>query len=316
MKKTLSAFQNVMNQCMALKPNESILIITDPDQKSLAEKFLKAAKEITNNAKLISFDTMTENAQEPPTKIAKKMAASDVALLVTTFSLSHTQARKKANLAGCRIASMPGITQDMVTRTLAGNYSKIAKISQKLAKILTTGNKVTITSPGGTNLNLDITNRPAIADTGLFTKPGDFGNLPAGEAFVAPVEEKTNGTIVFDGAFADIVLDKPIKSLVKNGVAYSITGGKAAKTLNKLFQKVSPKAKIIAELGIGTNPNCKLSPEVLEAEKVYGTCHIALGNNQGFGGKISIPFHSDGIILNPSLLVDNKPILKNNQILI
>ena len=38
---------------------------------------------------------MTENAQEPPEKIAQKMKLADTSLLVTTYSLSHTQARKK-----------------------------------------------------------------------------------------------------------------------------------------------------------------------------------------------------------------------------
>lgn len=309
-------FQNVFNQCMDLKPNESVLIVTDPARRVLAGKFLKVAKTITQKAELISFDTMTENAQEPPKEVADKMKQSDVALLITTFSLSHTQARKNACLNGCRIASMPGITQDIVTRTLAYDYTKIAKITQKLANILSKGKKITITAKKGTDLSLDISKRKAIADTGLFTKPGSFGNLPAGEAFIAPIETKTNGLVVFDGAMADISLDQPITLEINNGIAEKITGGKAAKKLNQLVDRVGLKARLIGELGIGTNPTVKLCPNMLEAEKLYGTCHLALGNNATFGGTNLVPFHSDGIILNPLITLDGKIIVKNNKIIL
>lgn len=304
----ITSHQNILKNLLAVRPNESALIVTDPAKTRLAGEFLDEAKKITKKAKLISFDNMTENAQEPPKDIAQKMLKADVCLLITTFSLSHTQARKNACKAAARIASMPGITKDIVTRTLSSDYSKIAKTSQKMANILTKGKKVTITSPAGTNLSLDISNRKAIADTGLITKPGDFGNLPAGEAFVAPIENKTNGIVLFDGAFAGITLDQPIKLEIKSGMALKITGGSAAKKLNQLINQVGPKAKVIGELGIGTNPACKLSPNILEAEKVYGTCHLALGNNIGFGGTNNVPFHSDGIILNPTITIDSKTI--------
>ncbi|MBU1085047.1 MAG: aminopeptidase [Candidatus Beckwithbacteria bacterium] len=318
MSSKINPFTNVIQNCMAVKPTDSVLIVTDPTRNLLACEFLKAAKEITKKAELISFDSMIENAQEPPKEIGDLLHTSDVCLLITTYSLSHTQARKNACKAGARIASMPGITKDMILRTLSEDYSEIAKTSQKLKKVLETGKKVTITSPGGTNLTLTITNRPVIADTGFFTKPGDFGNLPAGETFLAPIEEKTNGTIIFDGSFAGITLDKPIKIEVKNGLAIKISGGKAAKTLKKLIDRVRPchKAKIIGELGLGTNKTCKLCPQILEAEKVYGTAHLALGNNFGFGGSNQVSFHSDGIILNPTVTVDKKIIIKNNKILI
>lgn len=311
------AINNVYQTCFNLQPTESVLIVTDPSRSVLAGKFIDVVKKLTPKTELVSFDSMTENAQEPPENIALKMAKVDAVLLITTYSLSHTKARKTACKNGARIASMPGITEDIVIRTLSGDYSTIAKTSQAIAKSLQTTQKISITSPKGTNLNLAFSSkRPAIADTGLITKPGDFGNLPAGEAFIAPLEEKTNGVIVFDGAFANIDLDKPIKVVVKNGIDTSITGGKAAKILKSLLKKVGPKAKVVAELGIGTNPYCQLSPNTLEAEKVYGTCHLALGNNIGFGGKNNVPFHSDGIILNPTIAVDGKIIVSNNQILI
>ena len=308
---------NVIKNNLKLKSNESVLIVTDPrKEKTEAAIFFEAAKKFTKNVELISFSGMTENAQEPPKIVSQAMKNTDTSLLVTTFSLSHTQARKEACQVGTRIISLPGITREMILRILSVDYSELSKLCQKLQTAMNLGNQVTITSPAGTNLKLSIRNRFALSDTGDFSKPGSFGNLPAGETFIAPIENKTEGIVVFDGAIADIELDKPITLEIKAGKTISIPGGKAAKQLKHLIELAGEKAKIIGEFGIGTNKSCRLSSEVLEAEKVYGTCHLALGNNVTFGGKNSVPFHSDGIIKKPTVIIDNKIILKNGKFII
>jgi leucyl aminopeptidase (aminopeptidase T) len=316
-KKEFQVGMNVLKNNLKLKPKESVLIVTDPGKEKIeAAIFFEAAKKFTKKVELISFSGMTENAQEPPKKVAEKMKQTDTCLLVTTYSLSHTQARKHANKVGTRIISLPGITQEMILRTLSIDYSSLGKLCHKLEKIITKGNNVIITSPGGTNLNLSIKNRVALSDTGDFSKAGSMGNLPAGETFIAPIENKTNGVVVFDGAFADIELDEPITVKIKSGKAVKISGGKAAKELENLIKLAGEKAKIVCEFGIGTNKTTKLIPEVLEAEKVYGTCHLALGNNATFGGKNSVQFHSDGIIKKPTIMIDNKTIMKLGKFLL
>ncbi|MBU1323577.1 aminopeptidase [Patescibacteria group bacterium] len=301
---------------MGVKPGESVLIVTDPARSDLAGIFTTAAKEITTKIEVVSFSSMTENAQEPPLEIAEKMKAADVTLLVTTYSLSHTRARENASKKGCRIASMPSITRDMITRTLSADYTKIAQLSTKLAQILTGADIARLTSPAGTNMRFDLTNRKGFADTGIYTKKGDWGNLPAGEACIGPIEGQTQGVLVINGAIAGIKLDQPIKVAIKNGLATKITGGKAAKNLIKTLDQIGTKARNIAELGIGTNPLAKLSSDILEAEKVFGTCHVALGSNISYGGQVDVPFHSDGIVLNSTLQIDAKIIIKAGKFLL
>ena len=304
----LAAGRNVMKQCMEVKPCETVLIVTDPARSDLAGIFETAAREITDKVEVVSFTGQTENAQEPPLEIAEKMKAADVALLVTTYSLSHTQTRKNACKNGCRIASMPGITRNMIIRTLRADYSAIAKLSQKLAKILTRGKIAHLISPAGTNIQFNLTSRKGFADTGIYTKKGNWGNLPAGEACIGPLENQTQGVLVIDDAL--------IKIIVKNGFATTISGGQAAKKLTKTLDQIGPKTRNIAELGIGTNPLARLSSSILEAEKVYGTCHVALGSNISYGGQVDVPFHSDGIILDPTLQIDGKIIIKSGKILV
>jgi leucyl aminopeptidase (aminopeptidase T) len=301
-----------MQQCMNVQDNESVLIVTDEQAANEAAIFFEAAKAFTSNVTMLAMPTATEHAQEPLLEVASFMKQSDVALLVTTYSLSHTQARKEACTAGTRIASMPTITHEMILRTLPVDYDEIAQLSTKIADIQSTGSEVHITSPNGTDVRFSIKGRTAIADTGLFTKPGDFGNLPAGEAFVAPVEGSAEGTIVFDGCFADIKLDQPITVTVKDGHATDIAGGEAARVLTNKLAAVGKDGYNIAEFGIGTNTTAQLNDNLLEVEKVHGTCHIALGNNATFGGEVDVPFHSDGVILKPTVKIDGKKIIEND----
>lgn len=308
------AGRNVMGQCMSVRPDEQILIVTDQSKlETEAAIFFEAAKQFSHNIKLIYFSGMTENAQEPPWELTEEMCNSNVVLLVTTYSLTHTRARERASQLGTRIASMPGITHEMIIRTLSIDYAEIAQLSKKIAARLTAGKNALLTAVNGTNVFFDLAGRTAIADTGLFTNPGDFGNLPAGEAFIAPREGKSEGIIVFDGCFANIILDRPIKILVEKGTVVDIQGGEAARLLNQRLSGIGKQGYNIAELGVGTNKMARLNSELLEVEKVFGTVHVALGNNATFGGEVDVPFHSDGVILKPSLQVDNKFVLKDGR---
>ena len=86
--------------------------------------------------------------------------------------------------------------------------------------------------------------------------------------------------------------------------------------MDEVLDSAGKEARNIAEFGIGTNENAKITGNILEDEKVIGTCHIALGNNAGFGGKVNVQLHIDGIIKKPTIFVDNKKILDDGRLLI
>lgn len=306
----------VMRSCMNVQPTEKVLVVTDSSKRNVEAAILfEAAKTVADEVTLLSFDGMTSNAQEPPEQIRAAMVGADVVFLVTSYSLSHTAARLDACRRGARIASMPGITKNMMMRALDIDYESLGKLSRRLARILSNGSRVTLTSPAGTRLQLTIAKRQGIADSGVFKKPGDFGNLPAGEAFIAPQESETNGVVVFDGAVANIELDKPISIQIRQGIIQTIMGGKAAKIFEQTIDAAGKQARIACEFGIGTNPAARLSPQILEAEKVYGTCHVAFGKNNTFGGVVDVLFHTDGLIKNPTLIVDGVTIVNQGRIL-
>ena len=305
----------VFTTCLKVKKDERILIVTDDAQASIAADFFQAAGVFSKNISVYSVADMTENGQEPSDEISQAMLNCDIALLITTYSLSHTKSRVASSENGARIISMPGITEEILNRSVDVDYDDQVKRTDALTAILTQGSKVTITSPGGTHVHFSIDGRTAEGDTGMCTKPGDFINLPAGEAFVAPLETTAQGAIVFDGAIASIPLDKPVTLRMKNGSIESLEGGSTAKLFETRLDAAGRKARTICEFGIGTNSKAIPSPEILEAEKVFGTCHIAFGRNTTFGGINDVPFHTDGLILRPTITIDGSIIMKDGVLL-
>jgi leucyl aminopeptidase (aminopeptidase T) len=250
------------------------------------------------------------SGEEPPAPIAQLMSESNVVLCPTTKSLSHTKARRIASARGARIASLPTITKEMVVRCLTADYGSIAALTKHVAAKLSRGSKFKVQSELGTRLELERQARNVGADTGLLTRSGEFGNLPAGEAFFAPMEGTANGKIIFDGSVADVgILIEPIELLVEHGVARIVSTSAAARELERYLSAHGPEAYNIAELGVGTNDRAIVSGHILEDEKVLGTVHIALGNNAGMGGTVNVPIHLDGLIRKATLYVDGELVL-------
>ncbi|WP_258358755.1 aminopeptidase [Moorella sulfitireducens] len=299
-----------LTECLAVTSNETVLIVTDTDLQPVGEAFFAAARELKAEAAIITMLPRDNHGQEPPPVVAAAMRESQVVVLATSRSLSHTRARREANTAGARIASLPGATADMLERTLAVDYKALAADCEHYASLLTSGREVHLTTPAGTDLTFSIAGRPGHPDTGLYTRPGSFGNLPAGEAYVAPVEGTARGLLVIDGALAGIgILEKPLRIKVEAGQAVAVSGGREARLLEEIFNRYGPASRNIAELGIGLNPLARLTGNVLEDEKVRGTVHIALGDNSTFGGQVEAPSHLDGILLRPRLKVDRQELL-------
>jgi len=307
-----------IKDCMGAKKNESVLVITDELKREIGYSLFENAKALGHRALFVEMKSGKINGEEPPKEIAELMQKFDVVLIPTAKSVTHTDARRAASAKGVRVATFPGITKEIMIRGMNADYDAISKRSIKLKKILEKGKHVRITAPAGTDIEFDITGRTAIASKGLYHKKGESGNLPTGETYNAPVEGTANGTFVVDGSFAGLGLigDVNIKVEVKDGFAKKITGGKAAKKLNEMLDKVGKGARNIAEFGIGTNDSAKLSGILLEDEKVMGTVHIALGNNITMGGTFNVPIHLDGVIKKPTVYLDGKFLMKDGKLLI
>lgn len=314
----VAAAQVAVRDCLAVKPEEQALIVTDPPLADIGRLLWEACREAGADAVLCEIIPRREHAEEPPAVVAAAMKKAHVVFCPTSKSLSHTQARHEACQAGARVATLPNIRRETFLRALAADYRAIARRSERLAGILTQRQTVHLTTPAGTDLVFSLAGRAAKADTGICHAPGTFSNLPAGEAFIAPVEGTANGVAVIDGTMLGMRLeDDPLRLVFRDGVAVEISGGgEVSERLRALVERLGPAAATLAELGVGTNERAQLCGSTLEDEKVLGTVHLALGDNSTFGGTVRVASHQDGILLRPSLIADGLTLIENGKLLI
>jgi len=311
--KMMKISKNVLANCLAIKEGELFLIVADEAKKDIAESLYEAGKALLAETMLMVMQKREKSGQEPPATVAAAMKAADVAVCVTEHSLTHTQARKKAVEAGTRLATMPGITKDMFLEgAISADYEQVRILTEQVTDILTKGKHVRI-EKDGYSLEFNITERQGIPSTGMYLNPGESGNLPSGEAYIAPVEGSASGTIVVDGSVAGIgKLSHPLTLTIEEGRLVKADGEEADSLLQILGEK---EGRMLGEFGIGTNNKARITGVVLEDEKVYGTIHVAFGSNATFGGNVSAGVHIDGVVMAPTVYMDDTLIMENGVLI-
>jgi leucyl aminopeptidase (aminopeptidase T) len=306
-------YLTILVDCLGVAPGEEVVVVTDPARRPIAESLVSGARALEAEATLAEMSERSGHAVEPPAAIAAAMLAADVVIAPTTMSLSHTEARRRASEKGVRAATLPGVTAELLERTMSADYGLIRARSQRVAEALTAGREARITSRSGTDVTLSIAGREGYADTGDLTAPGSFGNLPAGEGFIAPVEGTAAGRVVFDGAVA--AYGAPVEVILEGGYATRFEGESGAR-LRALIERHGRDAFALAELGVGTNDAARLSGSVLEDEKIMGTIHLAFGDNHSFGGRVRVSSHIDLVVVEPTLTIDGTRLVDAGRLLV
>jgi leucyl aminopeptidase (aminopeptidase T) len=218
----------------------------------------------------------------------------------------------------------PGITKDMFRRTVPIDYTRLRSDCRRLVKLLGESVEAKVTAPGGTDVSIGVRGRKARPDDGDFRRPGASGNVPSGEVYVSPALGTAKGVIAFDGSMVltegEVVIKTPIVAEVEGGFITGISGKSEAEKLKASISAARSKtrkmvskgllprkdldpytrnAASIGELGIGLNRKARIVANMLEDEKVYGTCHFAVGSN--YDGDAEALIHLDGIVKRPTI---------------
>lgn len=305
--------QKVFENNFNLQPQESVLIVTDDSMKEIAQHFYEAAIVKGNETVMVQFPAKYKSGEEPPKIIAQALKEVDVALCVTTASLTHTKAKKEATAEGTRIGTMPGITLNMLKEgAIEADPLEVEELTSQFTSLLESGSEVTVEKEGE-SLTFNINGRKGIPSTGIFREKGQGGNIPSGEAFIAPIETSANGTIIVDGSIAQLgKVTDPIKLELKDGRLVNAKGKQGEALLALLGED---KGRTIAEFGIGTNPSARITGVVLEDEKVFGTIHIAFGSNKPFGGETEAGVHIDCVVKSPTVWVDGNKVMDQGKMI-
>ncbi|MFS0557153.1 aminopeptidase [Brevibacillus sp. 179-C9.3 HS] len=303
----------ILMNCMALQANETFLVVADERKRDIGEALWEAGKQLGAEAMLIVMKEREKSGQEPPAAVAAAMKSADVVVCVTQHSLTHTKARKEAAANGTRLATMPAITEDMfLAGAISADYTQVKALTERVTEMLTHARTVRI-EKAGKSLTFSIADRNGVPSTGMYVNPGESGNLPSGEAYIAPLEGTAEGQILVDGSIAGIgKIDSPLLLTIQNGRITEAEGTAAERLLKTLGDQ---DGRMLGEFGIGTNDKARITGVVLEDEKVYGTIHVAFGSNNTFGGTIVAGVHIDLVVKEPDVYLDDKCIMKSGKLL-
>jgi leucyl aminopeptidase (aminopeptidase T) len=237
------------------------------------------------------------------------MLSSHVIICPTYLTMYYTDAKQRACQGGARFLSMAGATLAVLSSgAIEADFHKQKPLVERVAKMLTDANEVSLRSAAGTSIAARLVGRRAVAITGMCEKPGESTGVPDIEAYVAPEEDSVQGVAIVDGSISGLALVRtPVKLEIRDGIARRITGGAEATKLRKILSIQKDRAVYqIAEIGLGLNPKARLRGSIVEDESALGTTHLALGDNSKFGGKNPAPVHIDLVLRKSTMDVDGE----------
>jgi len=149
-------------------------------------------------------------------------------------------------------------------------WKKVAERHERLIDWMKGRNEVHIEGEG-TDLTLEVGDRTFLAANG-------DANFPDGEIFTGPIEDKTRGTVMF--TYPAIYGGQSVEGIRLDFEAGKVVNARAEKNEEFLIKTLDtdPGARILGELGIGTNYGISsFTGEILLDEKIGGTVHLAVG---------------------------------------
>lgn len=315
--------QMVIKTCMDLRRGENVLIVCDPTTGDIGQALHEAANERSDRVLLIVMPKARHHGEEPPGPVADLMRQQQVVIAPTRYSLTHTRAVRQALREGARVATMPGMTNEMFSRGgMSADFTEVKQLISDLGPHFRRRRIVNVKSDEGTDVTFEVNWRDwKYDDNGICNRPRMLTNLPAGKAFILPKEGTMNGTVVIDGAWESNLVDEPITFVIENGMVMDVKGGTIAATIRQEFGEAAKRLRskdrenvwTMAEFGIGMNPQARLCGNVLEDEKRLGTCYFSVGDNTALGGSSAVGIHIPGVLKNANVWLDDTQILENGS---
>lgn len=303
---------------LGVDEEESLLVITDQETLEIGEAFYESGKKFCKESYILKMETRKLNGEEPPEFIAEAMRNADIVVCPTAKSLAHTAAVFKAARVGVRVATLPEITPESLIRSINIDYDKTIKFTEKVQKRLEGISRIRVTHENGTDLSMEVEGRKLNVTDGMLNTLSSFGHMPGGEISIAPIENKTNGTLILNQSLSLIgKIENLVTMDIVNGVAERVSGhGGEARIFARYLHKGGNEGKTLCEIGFGTNHRTQFCGLVLEDMKTQGAVHFGFGNNISLGGKNYTPMHNDGVLEGATVWVDDELFVDEGELVV
>jgi leucyl aminopeptidase (aminopeptidase T) len=324
--------RNAIKTCMAVQPGEHVLIVTDKAQYEVGDALRREAEKITpNNVKMFILEDF---GQRPltflPKEIENAIPWANVTLYAAESGKGEIELRTqfiKLALKYARHGHLPGVTRKIMEEGMCVDYRRVSELTQKLYDIAHTAKTARVTSPLGTNLEVEFNpNWRWVRDRGLIHKRGEIGNLPAGELFTAP--QKVNGKMVIEllgdwlGRKYGVITGTPVTIYIKDSRADLNSVECVRRDLKEDligYLQTDENSNRASEFALPTNISLLNKPligNLLQDEKAR--FHLAFGDpySKATGADWNSKTHIDGIVNESDIWIDDKEIMKRGSYLV
>jgi leucyl aminopeptidase (aminopeptidase T) len=318
----INGLRSIVENCMHVKPGESVLVVTDNGAEAMWIGQLTANVISSLGAEAIQTIIIPGDIAdvEPPAAVAAAMKSVDALIFISDkLEAGHTDANQAARAAGVRCYVINNIPVDDLKKVVSpADLQLIKERTESLAARLAQANVARVTSPSGTSLTMGVTGRGALA--AYPSSRGDMGVLPDyAEAATAPVEGTAEGIIVADLAVLqwNYVLREPLRYTVREGRVVDVSGSAEDTERMRKMLSIDENANNIAELGIGTS---HIIPWVMRGTRRdagrIGTAHIGMGRNNDIGGNTFSRIHFDSLISQATVELDGHRVLEGGKLFV
>lgn len=308
----------IIREALGVRQDDVILVVTDPVSQCFGEAFAAGFASLGFPATLLIMPVTRTDGADPPVVVGGAMRRAGLVVAVTSRTLTHGQATLEARREGARILSMPNLNERLFLSPAIFGGAEMRARTVRAAELFTFAEKAQVRTSSGAELEVPLGGwrRPSGADTGEVTEPGITGNLPAGEALIAPVEGEAEGTLVVDASVSGGIglLDHELLLTIRGGRVVKVEGGPQASLLARLLEDSDENATNLAELAIGLNPKAEIIGNMLLDEKLEGTAHVGIGNGQCIGGLVYSNIHLDALFRAPTICLDGEPLLEEGRL--
>jgi len=304
------AAYKLVTEMRPVKSGQNVLISADSaSDMRVVKATAGAVLAVGGNPTIVWYPTQPEPMMPPPEPLSRAVTGADVWIDYAVAYQLYSPAYERAIEAGCIYVCLTGMDVDMLVRTVGrAPYAPMKEMAEWLYRQSQSVERVHVANPAGTDL------RMAIDPAGdPFWEPppptGGYPQMLGGQSGFMAVRESYDGILVFDGALwppASLgLLHDPIRLVLEKGYIQSIGGGAEARVYERWLEgAANPYAYLMEHACYGFNPGVtQPTGRILEDERVFGCMQFGVGATP-YGS----PVHSDGVILNPSVWLDEMQI--------
>lgn len=309
------AARNALKCVLGAEEGESLVIFCDDEKMDLGGAFVNGAIALGLQTRLTTLETSRKVFRKKVPRRVMTILREAPSICVNLLRGSREETPFRIELIKletqehkARVGHCPGITLDMLTEGALAlseeEHQRMQAFARRLIQRLKDAVRIEIENPAGTSMSLSLEARPFFTDTVVDKETMKWMNLPTGEVTVAPVEDSANGQLVCDMAVGGIgLIEDPITFTMRNGKVQSFSSDdRRIMSRVKDSLNTDDRSSIIGEFAIGINPKARLSDEFLELEKIFGTIHVAFGDNADFPkGQNPSRNHMDLLVSKPSV---------------